>query len=318
MSKRHLSQQQQQRIQQRRQNHAQLQEGLVISNTGKTAVVQQNSNNQLYICHQRANLGQVVAGDYVMFALKDQHHGVIENRLERRSLLSRPGFRGVIKPIAANVDQLLVVIAPTPGIDLALLDRSLCYCEWQQIDAIIVFNKYELLSYDEQKHYQQLADSYRHMGYIWLETSTYQPTGLDNLAAYCADKTSVFLGNSGVGKSSLTQALIPDISIRTQTLSAATGLGQHTTSQATLYPLPHGGQLIDIAGIRSLNLAEFSIDQPDRYWRDFHPFLGHCRFHNCTHIHEPECAIKDAVFTHQIALHRYQHYVQAYTERHKA
>ncbi len=100
------------------------------------------------------------------------------------------------------------------------------------------------------------------------------------------------------------------MAIRTQTLSASTGLGQHTTNNATLYDLDSGGVLIDAAGIRTLELGEFSIEHPDRYWRDFRPYLGKCRFHNCTHTHEPECAIINAVETDNIALHRYQHYLR--------
>jgi ribosome biogenesis GTPase len=148
------------------------------------------------------------------------------------------------------------------------------------------------------------------MGYTWIETSTKNQQGMTDLLAICHNKTSVFLGNSGVGKSSLTQALVPDITIRTQSLSSSTGLGQHTTNNATLYDLPFGGQLIDAAGIRTLELSEFSIAQPDRYWRDFQPFLGQCRFHNCTHSHEPGCAIQLAVAQNKIPLHRHQHYLR--------
>lgn len=312
MSKRRLSQHQQQRIEQRREgaaHHDQAELGLVVMNSGKKALVRL-TNNQLHQCHQRANLANVVAGDHVMVFHDSMGNSVIESLLPRRSLLSRPGFRGVIKPVAANVDQLLVVIAPAPGIDLDLLDRSLCYCEWQQLDAIIILNKADLLLADYRDYCSQLADTYRRMGYTWLETSTRNDDGIAALQHACHNKTSVFLGNSGVGKSSLTQALVPDIAIRTQSLSESTGLGQHTTNNATLYDLPQGGQLIDAAGIRTLELSEFSIEHPDRYWRDFRPFLGQCRFHNCTHSHEPGCAIQQAVENETIALHRYQHYLR--------
>jgi ribosome biogenesis GTPase len=312
MSKRNLSQQQQQRIDQRRsgsQHHSQGFEGLVVMNSGKKATVQLD-DGRLLTCHQRANLANVVAGDKVIISLDEQHPPVIESLLPRRSLLSRPGFRGVIKPVAANVDQLLVVIAPAPGIDLDLLDRSLCYCEWQGLDAVIILNKVDLLADDYRALCDQLAKVYSTMGYTWIETSTEADIGLETLKYICNNKTSVFLGNSGVGKSSLTQALIPDVAIRTQQLSSSTGLGQHTTNNATLYDLEIGGQLIDAAGIRSLELSEFAIEHPDRYWRDFRPYLGQCRFNNCTHDHEPDCAIKTAVASESIALHRYQHYLR--------
>lgn len=312
MSKRRLSEQQQQRIEQRRsgsEHHSHGFEGLVVMNSGKKATVQLN-DGRLLTCHQRANLANVVAGDKVIISLDEQHPPVIESLLPRRSLLSRPGFRGVIKPVAANVDQLLVVIAPAPGIDLDLLDRSLCYCEWQGLDAVIILNKVDLLADDYRALCDQLANVYTAMGYTWIETSTEADIGLEALKHICNNKTSVFLGNSGVGKSSLTQALIPDVAIRTQQLSSSTGLGQHTTNNATLYELDIGGQLIDAAGIRSLELSEFAIEHTDRYWRDFRPYLGQCRFSNCTHDHEPDCAIKTAVASEGITLHRYQHYLR--------
>jgi ribosome biogenesis GTPase len=312
MSKRKLSHQQQQRIEQRREGDAHHQDarlGLVVMNSGKKAVVR-FADGTLHSCHQRANLANVVAGDHVMVWQDENNNSVIESLLPRNSLLSRPGFRGVIKPVAANIDQLLVVIAPAPGIDLDLLDRSLCYCEWQRLDAIILLNKADLVSGEYRVYIDELAHIYQSIGYQWIETSTHTQTGLSELKAICKDKSSVFLGNSGVGKSSLAKALLPEMAIRTQTLSASTGLGQHTTNNATLYDLDSGGVLIDAAGIRTLELGEFSIEHPDRYWRDFRPYLGKCRFHNCTHTHEPECAIINAVETDNIALHRYQHYLR--------
>jgi ribosome biogenesis GTPase len=311
--KRRLSQHQQLRIEQRRSgshHHTQGLEGLVVMNSGKKASVQLDEDGSILTCHQRANLANVVAGDKVIISLDDQHNPVIESLLPRNSLLSRPGFRGVIKPVAANVDQLLVVVAPAPGIDLDLLDRSLCYCEWQGLKAIIILNKVDLLAQEYRAYCDELAAIYRRMGYLWLETSIKLNTGLNELRQLCSNQSSVFLGNSGVGKSSLTQALIPDVAIRTQQLSASTGLGQHTTNNATLYELPGNGQLIDAAGIRSLELAEFAIEHPDRYWRDFRPYLGECRFNNCTHDHEPDCAIKNALEKDEISLHRYQHYLR--------
>lgn len=312
MSKRRLTDRQRSRVDERRQgqvDHLPTQAGLVIMNSGRKALIRLDDDS-LHSAHQRANLDTIVAGDRVLVSLDEQHGCVVESLLPRQSLLSRPGFRGVIKPMAANVDQLLVVMAPAPGIDLDLLDRSLCYCAWQGLETVIVLNKIDLLPDELRPLTDELATTYRAMGYRWLETSPMSGAGMSDFAQSCRDHTSVFVGNSGVGKSSLAQALLPDIAIRTQSLSQATGMGQHTTNNATLYDLPQGGQLIDAAGIRSLNLAEFAIQHPDRYWRDFAPFLGQCRFHNCTHTHEPDCAIRSAVASGQIAEHRYDHYVR--------
>jgi len=320
MAKRILNRHQQQRVDQRRAGdgkHETAKQGLVIMNSGRKAWVRIDTATPIS-CHQRANLANVVAGDRVMVSINEHGEGVIESLLPRSSLLSRPGFRGVIKPVSANVDQVLIVMAPAPGIDLSLLDRSLCFCAWQNIDAVIILNKIELIPNDFREDIDEIAQTYQAMGYAWFETSTYQSQGLEALIDQCKNKTSVFLGNSGVGKSSLTQALIPDIDIRTQALSQSTGLGQHTTNNATLYDLPQGGQLIDAAGIRTLELSEFSIEHPDRYWRDFSPYLGQCRFHNCTHDHEPNCAVIAAVHDGFISSHRYQHYLNVLHESSKS
>lgn len=316
MAKRHLSQQQQRRMTQNQQKvttqvspEEPLIAGLVVMNSGRRAWVDIGLPHPI-CCQQRANLALVIAGDRVMIRCDAQGNGVIEHCEPRKTQLLRPGFRGVIKPICANIDQVLLVIAPTPHLDLSLLDRSLCYCEWQSLNAVIVLNKVELLTEQDRHEIEQLAQIYRDMNYIWLTTSTYTGEGMEALKHACQNKSSVLIGNSGVGKSSLTQALLPDLTIRVQALSEATGLGQHTTSNATLYTLPTGGNIIDAAGIRNLDLSAFVIEQPDRYWRDFQPYLGKCHFYNCSHAHEPDCAIISAVNAEQIAEHRYHHYLQ--------
>lgn len=321
MAKRHLSQQQQRRMtdNQRKvvmqQNEdAPLISGLVVMNSGRRAWVDIGSDTPI-CCQQRASLSVVVAGDLVKIRQNAQGEGVIEHCETRKTQLSRPGFRSVIKPICANIDQVLLVIAPTPHLDLSLLDRSLCYCEWQSLTAVIVLNKVELLTPEDRAEIDLLAQPYQQMGYQWLNVSTYSGEGIEALHQQCQNHSSVLIGNSGVGKSSLTQTLLPEMNIRVQSLSEATGLGQHTTSNATLYPLAQGGNIIDSAGIRNLDLSAFVIDHPDRYWRDFRTYLGKCYFHNCTHTHEPDCAIRVAVENGFIAEHRYHHYLQVISEQ---
>lgn len=321
MAKRHLSQQQQRRMTDNQRKAITQQDdtsplvsGLVVMNSGRRAWVDIGLETPI-CCQQRASLSVVVAGDKVTIRQNAQGEGVIEGCETRQTLLSRPGFRSVIKPICANIDQVLLVIAPTPHLDLSLLDRSLCYCEWQSLTAVIVLNKVELLSANDRAEIESLAQIYRQMGYQWLSVSTYSGEGMDALHQQCQNHSSVLIGNSGVGKSSLTQTLLPDMNIRVQALSEATGLGQHTTSNATLYPLAQGGNIIDSAGIRNLDLSAFVIDHSDRYWREFRPYLGCCRFHNCIHLHEPDCAIRLAVERGLIAEHRYHHYLQVISEQ---
>jgi ribosome biogenesis GTPase len=210
-------------------------------------------------------------------------------------VLSRPDYSGREKPLAANLTQLVVVLAPRPEPSGYLLDQYLVTAELIQLKPLIAINKIDLL---EEAALSGFLDGFSHyaaIGYPLVQISAKREHGLDALIERLKLETSILVGQSGVGKSSLINALLPDLEVETGRLSDATGLGRHTTSTATLYKLPQGGELIDSPGVRSFRLTDLTQEELERGFPEFHPYLGRCRFHNCSHDHEPDCAIQAAV-----------------------
>ncbi|MBT8428766.1 MAG: ribosome small subunit-dependent GTPase A, partial [Gammaproteobacteria bacterium] len=226
--------------------------------------------------------------------------------------LSRPGFGGQEKAIAANITQLVVVLACQPEPTGYMSDQYLIAAERIGVRGLICLNKADLLNEEARVRFRERFAHYESIGYPVIQISAKTEHGLDPLREHLRDQTSILVGQSGVGKSSLINALIPRQQILEGSLSAATGLGRHTTSAATLYQLDSGGELIDSPGVRSFRLGELTRQELERGFRDFLPFLGRCRFHNCAHLAEPGCAIRAAVESGQIMperLESYQHMV---------
>lgn len=249
----------------------------------------------LVLCQFRQNIGHIVCGDRVVWHPTGAEGGVVTALLERESVLSRPDYGGREKALAANISQLVIVMAPEPEPSEYLLDQYLVTAETMGISVLIAVNKSDLLSpVDSEKLRQRLA-VYGEIGYPVIQVSARMEHGLDPLVEQLKQKTSILVGQSGVGKSSLVNALLPDQEIQIGRLSEATGLGRHTTSTTTLYRLPQGGYLIDSPGVRSFRLVRLSMDQLQRGFREFAPFLGHCQFRDCRHKQEPGCGLKEAV-----------------------
>lgn len=293
------------------------QQGRVLAHFGKSYSIEAD-NGDIYHCLGRRNLTRIVCGDLVIWQSTGNDTGVISELLPRESLLSRPNANGLLKPVAANIHQILVVAAPIPTIDEDLLDRYLIAARLINIDAVIVINKIDLL---DDKQYQQLKerlDIYQKLNYKVLYTTIMRDNGLEPLLQQLNNKTSIFVGQSGVGKSSIIQNLLPDADIRIGELSTATGLGKHTTSVSVLYRIA-GGYLIDSPGVREFGLGHVSIDQIAAGFIDFDEFVDGCKFNNCSHRHEPHCAVIDAVKQGLIASRRYDRYKQimdSYDHRH--
>lgn len=300
MTRRQLSQQQVLRVRKRQAqslqridddgNTGHAQTGLIISHYGKVAVVE-SEDGTLRRCTLRRNIETLTCGDRVIWEPTADGQGVITALQPRQSLLQRPDSHGHLRPVAANIDQIAVIIAPYPPASPALIDHYLVAIEAIAVTALLVLNKVDLLTCTERVAWHERLAVYPRIGYRIIETSTQQTGGLDRLAAALAEHVSLLVGQSGVGKSSLIQTLLPERTIRIQALSTTTGLGTHTTSVSTLYPLPTGGKLIDSPGVRSF---EPSVpDRADLAWcfREFRPFLAHCRFANCRHTVEPGCAV---------------------------
>lgn len=330
MAKRKLTQQQQQRIQQRqatareRLAHAggrtpgpdeadlsPAQEGLIISHFGQKLEVEALDGDQAgqrFRCHARANLGPMVTGDRVVWRAGREDEGVVEAVHERRSLLSRPDKFGKLKPVAANIDRIGIVLAAEPEPFPNLIDRYLVAAELSDIEPLLILNKADLTA--GRDDLTLLLHRYERLGYCTLRVSALRQNGLDDLRSQLAGHTSVLVGQSGVGKSSLIQALLPQESIKVGDLSEGMAKGTHTTTTARLYHLPGGGDLVDSPGIREFGL--WHIDEADLCdgFREFRPHLGTCRFRDCTHFQDPGCALTAAVKQGEITAERRDSYLQ--------
>jgi ribosome biogenesis GTPase len=283
------------------------QHGVVVAHFG-TQVAVENEDGLGQRCHLRANLEGLVTGDEVVWCAGDST-GVVVAARPRNSVLRRPDPYGGLKPVAANIDQVIIVVAPLPEAHANLIDRYLVAAEASAIEPVILLNKVDLLEADPD-----LADTlddllmpYIQLGYRVLRASA-REGGLEALRAALDGRTSAFVGQSGVGKSSLVNALLPEAAMRVGELSEQRGKGTHTTTTAQLFHLPSGGTLIDSPGIREFGLWHMSREDVERGFVEFRPFLGSCRFRNCQHRQEPGCAILEGLRTGAISRRRLDSY----------
>lgn len=284
--------------------------GSVVTHHGATLIVE-DADGALIRCVARQNLGALCCGDRVLWQRGRDGGGVVVTVEPRRSLLSRPDYSGRLKPVAANIDQVLVVIAPQPDFNEFLIDRYLAAIELiGNVEAGIIINKIDLLDATSRADVDARLATYARIGYTLLPASTRTAQGLAALRERLATRTSILVGQSGVGKSSLINALLPEREILTQALSAATGHGQHTTTATTRYPLRDGGYLIDSPGVRSFELGEIDSSDLDRGFREFAAWLGHCRFSDCSHTVEPGCALLAAIERGELDARRLSAYRQ--------
>ncbi len=290
------------------------QEGLIVAHYGSQVEVE--ADEQLRRCHLRSNLEGLVTGDRVIWCDGDPM-GVVVAQLERSSELLRPDPYGKLKPVAANIDQIIIVIAPLPKPHANLLDRYLVASEAVGIEPMILLNKSDLVEEGNQEAIEDLLAPYPDLGYRVLQASCKLEHGLESLHEALAGRTSIFVGQSGVGKSSLVNALLPGINLRVGELSEARGKGTHTTTTAQLLNMPRGGSLIDSPGIREFGLWHMDRQQVESGFREFLPLLGHCKFRDCIHEQEPGCALLAAAKQGQISQRRldsYRHIVDSLEE----
>lgn len=281
--------------------------GRVIAHFGRTLDVQAPDDDTLHRCHLRANLEGLVTGDRVFWRQAQDDSGVVVARDARDNVLERPDARGQLKPVAANIDQILIVFAVEPAPFANLIDRYLVAAEATGITPALVLNKVDLLPEGGDELSDMLA-RYQALGYTVVRASTKDDHGLDALHARLMGRTSVFVGQSGVGKSSLIDRLLPDEALRIGALSEESRKGTHTTTTARLYRLPAGGELIDSPGIREFGLTHLDERQVTEGFIEFCDVLGHCRFRDCRHRDEPGCALLDAVERGDIARERFASY----------
>ncbi|MDH4611856.1 small ribosomal subunit biogenesis GTPase RsgA [Pseudomonas sp. BN102] len=274
------------------------QTGLVIAHFGvqvEVEALEGEQAGQIVRCHLRANLPTLVTGDRVVWRDSNQGSGVIVAQLPRSSELCRPDMRGVLKPVAANVDQIVIVFAPLPHPHANLIDRYLIAAEHAGIHPLLLLNKADLVDEQNSAMLDDLLGVYRHLGYPLLEVSARQGGGMEDLMTRLDGHISVFVGQSGVGKSSLVNSLLPGVDTRVGALSELTGKGTHTTTTARLFHFPGGGELIDSPGIREFGLGHVSRDDVEAGFIEFSDLLGTCRFRDCKHDREPGCALLKAL-----------------------
>lgn len=292
-------------------------EGLVITHYGSQIDVEAlagEHQGSLFRCTLRTHLEDLVTGDKVVWCAAPSQSGVVVARLDRRSILARPGKRQDLKPIAANIDQLLIVVAPVPEPSTLTIDRYLVAAELTDIPPILVFNKSDLIDDQTASTINELTQLYRSLDYRVIQSSTKNRNGLDELYVALQEKVNVFVGQSGVGKSSLVNMLLPDVNAKVGGLSEQVGLGTHTTSAATLYHMSCGGDLIDSPGIREFGLSHVDADRLIEGFPELQRLSEQCKFRNCQHQQEPGCAIKEALITGDIAPSRLDNYLILYHE----
>ncbi len=287
------------------------QTGLVIAHFGVQVEVEADDGQeagQVFRCHLRANLPALVTGDRVVWRAGNQGIGVIVAQLPRSTELCRPDSRGQLKPVAANVDLIVIVFAPAPEPHANLIDRYLVAAEHAGIRPLLLLNKADLIDDENGPALNALLAVYRQLGYPLLEVSAHHGDGMQQLQKMLDGHISVFVGQSGVGKSSLVNSLLPEVQTRVGALSEWSGQGQHTTTTARLYHFPGGGELIDSPGIREFGLVHVSRDDVEAGFIEFADLLGTCRFRDCKHDREPGCALLKALEDGRIQQQRMNSY----------
>ena len=286
--------------------------GLVIAGYGARLIVEDEKQQQIP-CTWRQNLGAIVVGDKVIWQRIDETHGVISAILPRESLLERPNFHGKTKLVAANIDQIFIVSSPVPTMQTALIDRYLVAVELAEIKPVIVVNKIDLLSKEERHKLEKEMWCYSNIGYDVLYISSHARNGLKSLEDQLENKVSILVGQSGVGKSSTINALLPDLNIQVGALSVISKLGKHTTSASRLYHLANiSGSIIDSPGVRDFGLWHLEKEDIPFGFTEFKPYLGSCKYKNCSHINEPHCAILEALKENKISRGRWKNYMNIY------
>ena len=236
---------------------------------------------------------------------------MISGILDRKNYINRrsPASKRLHHIIASNIDQsLLVATLREPRTSQGFIDRFLVACESFHVPAIVVLNKADLFREKEKKQYEAWKEMYEEIGYTFLLTSTQTGEGIEALRILLKDKITLMSGHSGVGKSTLINALLPELALKTKEVSGWSGKGMHTTTFAEMFDLPMGGSIIDTPGMREFGLVDIPRQELSHYFPEMRKLLHHCQFNNCLHTDEPDCAVKDAVNQEIISVDRYISY----------
>lgn len=301
--------------------------GLVVRNTGSWYTVKTDDGQQID-CKIKGNFrlkgirstNPVAVGDRVEIVPNQEGTAFITAIGERRNYIIRksPNLSKQSHIIAANVDQaMLVVTVNRPQTSTTFIDRFLASAEAYRVPVVLVFNKTDILDDDERRYQDMMVALYENIGYECRAVSAATGSGIDGLRGLLAGKITVLSGNSGVGKSTLINSILPGANLRTSEISDAHNTGMHTTTFSEMLPLPAadgdaasgGGYIIDTPGIKGFGTFDMEPEELTGYFRDIFHFSKDCRFNNCTHRHEPGCAVLRALEEHYIAASRYQSYL---------
>ena len=293
--------------------------GFVIKNTGSWYSVK-TDDGKVVECKIKGNFrlkgirstNPVAVGDHVEIALNQEGTAFITHIDERRNYIIRKS-QNLSKQshiIAANVDQaFLIVTVNYPQTSTTFIDRFLASAEAYSVPVVLVFNKRDILS-DDERHYQQsMVHLYETIGYECREISAATGEGVEGLHKLLKGKITLLSGNSGVGKSTLINQILPEANLRTAEISDAHNTGMHTTTFSEMLELPEGGYIIDTPGIKGFGTFDMEPEELTSYFREIFHFSKDCKFSNCTHTHEPGCAVLKALEDHYIAQSRYQSYL---------
>lgn len=294
--------------------------GLVIKNTGSWYVVKTDEGAEIN-CKIKGNFrlkgirttNPIAVGDLVTILPNADGTAFITGIDTRKNYIIRrsSNLSKEAHIIAANVDQaLLIVTLAHPVTSTTFVDRFLATAEAYRIPAVIVVNKIDLLSEDEDKEYLEAwCYLYRSIGYEVLEVSAETGEGLEKLNALLDGKITLLSGNSGVGKSTIINRIMPNLNLRTAEISTTHDTGMHTTTFSEMFPLPHGGYLIDTPGVKGFGTIDFDRHEVAHFFPEIFEIAQDCRFGNCTHTHEPGCAVLDALEEARISQSRYNSYL---------
>ena len=296
--------------------------GVVLKSTGSWYQVRSFESGELFNCRIKGKFrvagikstNPIAVGDVVHFQLEDHQEGqgVISAIQDRKNYIVRKSVNlsKQVHIIASNMDQaLLVTTLAQPMTSTGFMDRFLSTAEAYSIPTIIVFNKIDLYGEEEMMELEYREAVYSAIGYKVLKTSAMQGIGLEKLKEELKDKTTLLSGHSGVGKSTLVNAVEPNLDLRTGTVSLSHRKGQHTTTFAEMYPLRMGGDVIDTPGIKGFGMVNMKKEEISHFFPEIFALSEQCRFHNCMHLNEPECAVKSALEENKIAPTRYESYL---------